>query len=203
MEYICDCGERKFTVPGAPRMKCLACESYAFIEEATDIDEETFGQLLSRSGRNHGPALLYAAHTLCVINAAVIGRYVGSVWSSVEFPDRTLEWDEWREFFNIAGYRVDGIKAEPPTQPIRLYRAATPAHRYGHSWTEDIAVARTFLTVGARDIFNPTLWSAEVEPWRLLARIVDERPGESQYVVDTEDLNLVEVSAEYHEAGND
>ena len=203
MEYICDCGERKFVAPNAAKYPCLACECYAFIEEATNIDEETFAGLLLRAGRNHGPALLYAAHSSGVIDDEVIGRHVGSIWSGVEFPDRTLEWDEWMEFFEIAGYRVDGTGATLPTEPIRLYRAAASAHVYGHSWTDDLAVAQHFLAVGYRDTFKPSLWTAEVEPERLLAYIADDRPGESHYVIDTTGLEVVEVSPEYHEARND
>jgi hypothetical protein len=34
------------------------------------------------------------------------------------------------------------------------------------------------------------VWTATVEPGRLLARITEHRPGESEYVVDTDGLEI-------------
>lgn len=65
-----------------------------------------------------------------------------------EFPDKALEWWQWQELFEMAGYTTDG---EPPTRPtdaVRLYRAAPVENQGGHSWTEDVEVAGSFLEVG-------------------------------------------------------
>jgi hypothetical protein len=68
--------------------------------------------------------------------------------------------------------------------------AATEDHRTGHSWTEDIEVAKQFQRLRGWWGFRPTLWSALVDPSRLLARLEDTRPGEPHYVIETEALEI-------------
>jgi hypothetical protein len=192
---VCACGERKFTPPHAPTTRCLACETFQQLRESSHVDYESFGNMILRAGRNHGPALLCEAEIAGKITDDTIAGHVGAIWSGVEFPELALDWDDWARLFDIAGYRVDGITSRRPGVSIRLFRAAVPAYALGHSWTEDFDVAHGFLSVGGRDTFDAVIWAADVEPWRLLARITQDRPGESQYVVDTEGL---EVSAQYH-----
>lgn len=122
---------------------------------------------------------------LGVLDESVVRARVGPVWCATEYPDLEAPWAEWRELFDVAGYTKDGEPSDRPTQPIQLYRAAPWGRQYGHSWTEDPEVARSFLTSRARHRFSPVLWTARVKPERLLARLEEHRSGEPSYVVET------------------
>jgi hypothetical protein len=184
----CACGNWKVILnPPAP---CYDCEAYATVRSGDPLDRDAFEDLLLRAGRNHAAGLLVEAYSQGTINEAVLTAFVGPAWCAVEFPDRALGWATWRRLFDIADYTVDGNPAPRPAKTLRLYRAATAACRAGHSWTENRSLAREFLTVGNRDRFNPVLWSAVVQPCRLLARLEGERPDERQYVVETAGLHI-------------
>ncbi len=65
---------------------------------------------------------------------------VPDVWSAAEYPGRALEDDEWSALFEHAGFTVNGVRAERPTEPLVLFRAAPEEHRLGWSWTDDSRV---------------------------------------------------------------
>jgi hypothetical protein len=46
-----------------------------------------------------------------------------------------------------SGYTSDGRRVERPARSIELYRAAPGGSQDGHSWTENVGVARVFLAV--------------------------------------------------------
>ena len=165
------------------------------IEEAAKdglrLDLGNFASLGSLAGRNNRPRLLLTAWRLGVIDETVVRASVGPVWCMAEFPDRSLPWSSWKEMFNVAGYTRDGKPAERPTEWLQLYRAAPIDHRHGHSWTEDLEVARSFLVNNHRVRLNPVLWTARVNPNQLLARLEEDRSGEPSYVVDTKRLRVV------------
>ena len=114
---------------------------------------------------------------------------VGDVWSMAEFPCRMLELWQWEEMFQWSGYRHDGRPAERPADALTLYRGAPARHRGGLAWTASREMAEWFATRN-RDQFgwDAKVWTAAVEPWRLLAHIDDRR--EEEYVVDTVDLDI-------------
>lgn len=155
------------------------------------FDVENFEQMTSRAGRNNEPQLLLAAWRAGVIDEIVVRASVGPAWCGAEFPDLLLRWSDWKELFHIAGYTQDGQPAERPTEELQLYRAAPVGRHYGHSWTEDIEVARWFVEYSSRWKLNSALWTARVEPSRLLARMEEVRAGEPTYVVDTNRLRVV------------
>jgi hypothetical protein len=204
VEFVCECGLPRVRIEGREVGTCLGCAAYAAIESAFGfIDWPTFESLLLHADRRLEPLLVEAAYQRDVIDTNTLARALASTWSSNEFPDRSLEWGSWQEMFLVAGYAVDGARANRPSRPIRLYRAASEEHRAGHSWTRDLSVAKSFLTLGYRDQFEPKLWTALVSENRLLAEINEDRPGETQFVVDTDGLEITEVSPEYHGAGNE
>ncbi len=152
---------------------------------ATDLD-----QALSRVGRDHGPSLLVALVDEGLLTVEAAAKAVPSAWCGVEFPNRALDNTDWRHLFHLAGYTVDGVPSERPASPLRLFRGAVPDHRGGWSWTEDRELAEWFAD-RPHNCGQGQVWTAVVEPWRLLARITEERPGESEYVVDTQGLVIL------------
>ena len=162
-----------------------------FIDEGvypTADDVETAG---CRLGRNYYPALLCDLWGEGLLEPAVAAVVVPSAWSAVEWPNRAMTKDVWSLLFALAGYTVDGVPAERPEATMRLWRGALPGHRSGWSWTDDQQLAQWF----AARIHNGgqgRVWTAEVEPERLLARLgeVVGRPGESEYVVDARGLTI-------------
>ncbi len=151
---------------------------------AAELDEA-----LGRVGRNHGPALLVDLWSEGLLTAEAATQCVPSAWCGCEWPNRTLDDDLWRRLFDLAGYTVEGISADRPTRSLRLYRGAVPKHRDGWSWTDDRQLAEWFAQ-RAHNAREGRVWTALVEPCRLLARISQERPGESEYVVDARGLEI-------------
>jgi hypothetical protein len=114
---------------------------------------------------------------------------VPAVWSGAEHPLGYLDREAWSDLFWLAGYTYNGRRRARPRLPRRLYRGADEAHRDGWSWTDDRAVAKWFAD---RSMHHTPgrVWTAVVEPARLLARITTERPGEAEWVVDTDGLAI-------------
>ncbi|MFJ9782650.1 hypothetical protein ACIRSS_23920 [Amycolatopsis sp. NPDC101161] len=73
-----------------------------------------------------------------------------------------------------------------------LYRGSVAAHRGNWSWTDSRDVARTYAAGGFGGRLPGAIWTALVEPERLLARNTDR--DEYEYIVDTEFLPLVPVT---------
>ena len=59
--------------------------------------------------------------------------------------------------------------AERPTKSITLWRGATDEYKDGWAWTDDREVAEGFAHSMKARRLQGTLWTAVVEPWRLLA----------------------------------
>ncbi len=142
-----------------------------------------------RLGRNSYPALVADLNLEGLLDAAAAAVVVPSAWSDVEFPNRALDEDTWGRLFELAGYTGDGVPAARPSEPLKLWRGAVPAHRAGWSWTDLPAVAEWFAA-RPHNFGEGRIWTARVEPGRLLARITHQRPGESEYVVDARGLPI-------------
>lgn len=145
---------------------------------------------LSRAGRDHGPYLLWRLHEFGLLYPSDAASLVPDVWSAVEHPLDALTRDEWAELFHVAGYTYNGQRRARPRLPRVLYRGADAAHRDGWSWTDDRRLAHWFADrrPGGR------VWTATVEPGRLLARITTVRAGESEYVVTTDGLTITSTT---------
>jgi len=116
-----------------------------------------------------------------------VAEYAGAAWD--RWAGVSLDRDEWRDLFELAGYREDDYPAERPTEPLALWRGATPEYRDGWSWTD---ARDTALHYTSGWIVQPELglvWRAVVEPDRLFAKLGGHR-GTYEYVVDTDGLTI-------------
>lgn len=152
-------------------------------------------------GRNNAPLLLAElwAEGHFTWNPEQLTSCIGAVWSMSEYPDRYLEHETWRELFALAGYTVDGDGAPRPAEAIRLWRGSVPERRGDWSWTDSRAVAERYAAGTHYGRPKSMVWTAMVEPRRLLARNTER--DESEYVVDTEGLAIeLEVSQIFADA---
>lgn len=154
-----------------------------FLEQDADLTANEIEAAGVRLGRNCFPALVDSLYLEALLTPEVGAVVVPSAWSAVEFPSRALGEDEWRELFAFAGYTVEGVPADRPTEPLLLWRGALPEHRDGWSWTDDPELAQWFAD-RRHHRGQGRVWTARVEPGRLLARISQVRAGESEHVVD-------------------
>jgi len=154
-------------------------------------DETNVSDALLKMGRNSEPALLCDLESEGLLSPALAAKFVGSAWSGCEYPDRALARDEWKGLFELAGYTVDGVAAERPVGPIRLYRGTVPERSGDWSWTDNIEVAKGYAagTSACRPVGG--VYTAEVPAASLLAR--NNYRGEGEYVVDTEGLHITVI----------
>lgn len=102
------------------------------------------------------------------------------LWSGDGKVSSMLSLAQWRSLFTQAGYAQDGVPADRPAEPVRLYRGATVEGKHGMSWTSSLDTAKFFAIPTLGD--EGTIWTAVFEPEHLLARITAR--GEHEYVVD-------------------
>lgn len=162
-------------------------EFYAEIRPATVEGIEEAGRLFDRNWRY---ALLVDLFREGMLEASVAAVVVSSTWSIAEYPLRQLDADEWRALFDLAGFTVDGVPAERPSEPIQLWRGAPEEHSRGFSWTEDRELAQWFAD-RPQQMGQAVVWEVEAPPHLLLARITGGdvgRDGESEWVVDARTL---------------
>lgn len=149
----------------------------------------------SRAGRNHSPRLLYFAWLGKRISVESLRRLLPEAWTDPEFPERALTKASWREMFETVGYAVDGEAQPRPAAPLTLWRGAVPNRRRGWAWTDEYDLAQRFaLGLEAGGLVGRIagqVYTSEVPPEALLCRIIDQRPGESEYVIDTHGLTIV------------
>ena len=119
-------------------------------------------------------------------------RLVSVVWSMAEYPNAGA-YVVHRVADDVRRRRlhVDGRAAKRPTDPIRLYRGATPDHRDGWSWTDDPRVAADYASGERFGRLPGRVWTAAVPPDRILCRNTERQ--ENEYVVDTEALDITEL----------
>ncbi|MFI6030713.1 hypothetical protein [Amycolatopsis magusensis] len=162
------------------------------LDRASLLAPDELAVALMRISGDDGPVLLDALYQHRLVSDQVLSCFVGLAWAGAEFPDRVLGRDRWRELFAAAGYTEDGLRVPRPTAPQRLYRGAVADRRADWSWTESRAVARTYAAGGFGGRLPGAIWTALVEPERLLARNTDR--DECEYVVDTAGLAIDPVA---------
>jgi hypothetical protein len=169
----------------------------AFLYDDLEPNAENVDTAASRLNRNYYPALvntLYAEDMFWgTWGEEQLRGVICSAWSMAEFPLVQLDEDQWRELFDHVGYVVDGKAAERPSEPLTLYRGAMPKFRNGWAWTDDRDLAQWFAD-RPHHRGEGQVWKAVVEPERLLARISEQREGESEYVVDARGMDVKEVN---------
>jgi len=147
-------------------------------------------------GRNEIPQLLaelaFELEGFDLFPADELAIAVEQAWTEAEFPARLLDKETWHNLFTQCGYIHDGTSRERPTESIQLYRGATPDTKAGASWTDNIEKAQWFarrpILFGKGEVYT-----ASVEPARLFAYFNESR-GESEYVIDTDDLEITEYT---------
>lgn len=123
---------------------------------------------------------------------------LGELYNGCPNPMRALPRETWRELFEHVGYTADGEPVIRPVDSLRLWRGAPADYRDSWSWTDDRELAQRFATLRARRWADSTVWTAVVEPWRLLAfmlggyAIGDWAGSGREYVVNTEGLTITE-----------
>lgn len=166
----------------------------AMVEHFADQGEpgvEQLGEALGRLGRNDGPALLFDLHNEGLLSADAAAAHTGTAWSMAEYPDAYLDHESWRWLFSHAGYTHDGKRSDRPAEAVRLYRGSVPERRADWSWTDRRDVAERYAAGGLGGRPAGQVWTALVEPWRLLCRNDDtDGRNEAEYVVDTDGLQI-------------
>jgi hypothetical protein len=168
---------------GVPVIFDVVALATTLIERGAALALEELEVALFRVPGDDGPVLLDALHRHQLITDLGLSRFVGHVWSAAESPDRALGHDRWRELFAAASYTEDGHRVPRPTAPQQLYRGSVPDRQADWSWTDSRDVARTYAAGGFGGRLPGAIWTAMVEPERLLARNTDR--DEFEYVVDT------------------
>lgn len=121
---------------------------------------------------------------------------VAEAWTMCEYPEQAVGREQWIEWFNQAGYAVDGVRTLPP-DGIVLYRGGGDWNRM--AWSADRSVAEWF-----RDRFRDVhgdgrLWTATVSGEALLAHIHDGGRGEDEFVIDPRGIAVEELRTNYKE----
>lgn len=153
--------------------------------EPTADEVET---IMGRLGRVHAPWVLGELYCYDLLGDDVATALVGQAWSIAEYPEDALGCDLWLELFDLAGFTVDGKAAPRPTQPLTLYRGAPEDRRARMAWTDSVDEAQRFAT-GLRTRETGELWTATVEPWRLLT--VDNGRTEHEHVINPDGLEII------------
>ena len=134
----------------------------------------------------NGPlfAKLYEVGDEYGVDLADLADAVGLAWANWGPP--LLEPTAWRQLFGLAGYRKLDEPAARPTEPMRLWRGGLPEHSYNWSWTDDPDLPYHYAGPGGVVADIGMIWTALVEPWRLMATV----PDLMEYVVDTVGLDV-------------
>ena len=165
----------------------------------------TWSDVSARLGRNDMPYALAMAAFVdgTLTDPAEVAQGVTDAWTMAEWPAQSLDFDIWWNLFDLATedpgtYLHDDAvrdKSELPDQ-VTLYRGAIADHKYGMSWTDDLAraswFAHRFDGVGGN---VGTVYQVTVDAEVVLARF-EERRGEAEWVLDPhllEDYDVTEV----------
>ncbi len=174
----------------------LSFEMVCFINEKL-WDGDPIGALY-RAGRNYGPQLVEAWFEDGDIDIEDLRSCLPIAWEGVEFPSLALEtpFENWLHLFKCAGFVSDDVNATMPTDPIRIYRGATPDTMRHMSWTTDISAAEWFRN-RLHDQYgyaDATVYTTVIKPRHILALIFDR--GESEVVINPIGLKRVSVYKE-------
>ena len=136
-------------------------------------------------GRVYAPHLLYCLWCENLITVNVLTASIGGIWSAAEFPDcaaRSSHVARAIRCGRLHRRRPSGRTANeaPLRSEVQSFHqrtvAATGRGTDDMKWP--VASQQECLAV------SPPSLEARVAPWRLLARNVNSRPGESEYVID-------------------
>lgn len=177
---------------GSPAAPGSILYDYGQLLRADKLTTAELDYLIGREGRNSGPGNLADAYSDGKVTAETVTALVGGIWSGAEFPDQHLDRDTWRWLFKVAGFTIDGIPAERPTNPIVLWRGSVPARRTDWSWSTDRAVAEKYAFGSMNHRPTGRLYTVTAPPETLLC--ANNCRDEAEYVVDTRGLDIREVT---------
>ena len=172
----------------------------AIIERSYEVD--TWDGLLSLTGilpgRNELPALLFDLWGEGWFSDApdALAPAIEDAWTSGEWPLDVADVDEWLVLFEEVGVinNVLGDETARPREAKTLYRGATPDMAARMSWTDRLETAQWFADRFG-GVLGRKVWTAHVDPSRLLAHFHDEdNPREWEWVVDPRGLVVEEHS---------
>jgi hypothetical protein len=172
------------------RMTDAEHEARWFVDHGHAPTADELSLSCSRVGRNEAPQLIFFLDWNYLLTDEALTANIANVWSSCDGPELRSNHDLWRDYFERAGYTVNGKPADRPPEPLTLYRGAPPEHRADWSWTDDRELAAKDASGDWNGRSVGKVWRATVDPWRLLAGIT--YPDEHEYVVDTDGLDIVE-----------
>jgi hypothetical protein len=161
-----------------------------FVDQGHAPTADELSLSCSQVGRNGAAELLFFLDWNHLLTDEALRVNIADVWSSCDGPELRSDQDLWRDYFERAGYTVDGKRAEPPAGPVTLYRGAPPKQRADWAWTDNRESAAKAASGEWPSRLVGKVWRATVDPWRLLAGIT--YPDEHEYVVDTDELDIVE-----------
>ena len=150
----------------------------------------TWMRLIHRLGRNDLPdVLMLHWHDL---EPEELAYAISDAWSAAEYPEQYHRTTDWKMLMRHVGYTVDGVPADRPSRPLRLWRGATLEGSRGMAWSTSRETAEWF-----RDRLNyfgldGRLWTAEVTPRRMLMACNDR--DEHEVVINTSGLTIVEAA---------
>lgn len=140
---------------------------------------------LNQYGPMGTPISLYTMAHAPGFPLELVRPHAGRAWISARRPTLVMQWRAWKALYQRIGYTVDGVAAPPPSHPVRMWRGAHRNHRLNQSWTTERGLAAAFGQGPGRG-----LWTALVEPERILATLAGNEP---QSVVDTDGLRVEAV----------
>ncbi|GFM20412.1 MULTISPECIES: hypothetical protein [Mycobacteriaceae] len=159
------------------------------------VGRECYDRLASDVGIVHCSKLLCDLNDSGQLDLAdpTMNGIVAAAWASGEpGSESCIGYREWQKLFRLNGFTYLGAPSSRPTEPVSVYRGCTPEHRFGMSWSIEMAVARSFATEGMSSRPPGVVYVAHVHPEHLLA-FIEEGHDEHEWVVDPAGLSDANV----------
>jgi hypothetical protein len=160
----------------------------AILEHGEPLDAEQCMSALAYLDRRDRPVALTRAFDVRAVTLEALRSHLASVWSMAEYPDRVLSKPQWRRYFDLVGFTIDGRTADRPDTPVELFRGTVPARKRDWSWTTDLAVAEKFAYEGVRGRPPGKVYTAVVDPTDILG--VNTERDESEYIIDARRITI-------------
>jgi hypothetical protein len=156
------------------------------VPQRSDDDESQSGWL------NACRAIALAAVRAKCLSPKVADRALARAWSLDNRPEDVILASEWIAAFEVTGFTSDPDEPfERPSNSRRVWRGATLERSRGLAWTTNVWIARNFASdLQARGEAG-RLWVATTPPGLVMARY--NRSEEAEWVINTQDLHVVEV----------
>jgi hypothetical protein len=150
-----------------------------------DTDQlDLIGEIGQLDHKNQ-PGRLAELHAAGRLAPATLNYLVPSTWR-YRIDGDPVPVQTWRELFQAVDYTHDFSLARRPRWPVRLYRGATEANRYGLAWTWRIDQATYFAHSRQAPGTHASVWTVLAPPERLLAYLSDE----GEFVTDVRGLEV-------------